>query len=208
MYHLLGFQPDDEVHDRLNRPHRLALGEPIYDLLGGKSLPEPTSPPSRIEGRPRLGAFTKMLRERGGRHITCDIGNPDEEAAWKFTGWSEPTGKGLSRHRKTSDSPVTIAFGGMFHKQFVYSHCVFRLANPRSLEGVTLSASGRAIPIPDELLKQSEQTLWQIPFPPGLSSSSTKFELTITAPNWPVTDFAIVGDPIRDLHLATINDVA
>ena len=205
MYHLLGFQPDDEVHDRLNRPHRLALGEPIYNLLGGKSLPEPTSSPTRIEGRPKLGAFTKMLRERGGRHITCNIGNLDEESTWKFTGWSEPTDKGLSRHRKTGDSPATIAFGGMFHTQFVYSHCVFRLAEPRSIEGVTLSANGRAIPIPDDLLKQGEQTLWQIPFPPGLSTSSSKFELTITAPNWPVTDFAVVGDPIRDLHLALLD---
>lgn len=208
MYHLLGFQPDDEVHDRLNRPHRLALGEPIYDLLGGKSLPETSAAPPKIEGRPRLGAFTRMLRERGGRHITCDIGNPDEEAAWKFTGWSEPTDKGLSRHRKTGDTPVTIAFGGMFHKQFVYSHCVFRLSEPRSLEGVTLSASGRAIPIPDDLLKQGGQTLWQIPFPAGLSSSSSKFELTITAPNWPVTDFAVVGDPIRDIHLKAIAQFA
>ena len=205
MYHLLGFQPDDEVHDRLNRPHRLALGEPIYDLLGGKSLPEPTSSPARIEGRPKLGAFTKMLRERGGRHITCDIGNLDEEAAWKFTGLSEPMGKGFERHRKTGDSPATIAFSGMFHTQFVYTHCVFRLAEPRSLEGVTLTAGDRAIPIPDDLLKQGEQTLWQIPFPPGLSTSSSKFELTITAPNWPVTDFAVVGDPIRDLHLALLD---
>ena len=205
IYHLLGFQPDDEVHDRLNRPHRLALGEPIYDLLGGKSLPEPTSPPTRIEGRPNLGAFTKMLRERGGRHITCDIGNVDEEKSWKLTGWSEPLGKGLSRHRKIGNAPATIAFGGMFHTHFDYSHSVFRLAEPRSLEGVTLAASGRAIPLPEGLIKQGEQTLWQIPFPAGLVASSSKFELTITAPDWPVTDFAVVGDHIRDLHLALLD---
>ena len=205
IYHLLGFQPDDEVYDRLNRPHRLALGEPIYDLLGGKSLPEPISPPTRIEGRPKLGAFTKMLRERGGRHITCDVGNPDEESAWKLTGWSEPIGKGLSRHRKIGDEPATIAFGGMFHTQFDYSHCVFRLAEPRSLEGVTLTAAGRAIPISNDLIKLGERPLWQIPFPAGLATSSAKFELTIAAPDWPVTDFAVVGDRIRDLHLAMLD---
>ncbi|MDA0284487.1 MAG: DUF1501 domain-containing protein [Planctomycetota bacterium] len=204
IYHLLGFQPEDEVHDRLNRPHRLALGEPIYDLLGGKSRPETAPSPARIEGRPKLGAFTKMLRERGGRHITCDIGNPDEEASWKFTGWSRPIGEGLARHRRTGESPAVIAFTGMFHTQFNYSHCVFRLAEPLSLDGLSLTAGGRAIPIPEDLLKQGEQTLWQIPFPAGLATSSSKFELTITAPSWPVTDFAVVGDPIRDLHLAQL----
>lgn len=205
IYHLLGFQPDDEVHDRLNRPHRLALGEPIYDLLGGKSQPTQTPAPPKIEGRPKLGVFTKMLRERGGRHIACDIGNLNEEKAWKLTGWSEPTGKGLSGHRKTGDSSATIAFNGMFHKQFDYSHCVFRLAEARSLEGVTLSVSDRAISIPEELLQQGEQSLWQIPLPPGLATSISKFELTITAPNWPLTDFAVVGDPIRDIHLDLLN---
>jgi len=205
MYHLLGFQPDDEVHDRLNRPHRLALGEPIYDLLGDKCRPAPKPKPAGIEGRPKLGAFTKMLRDRGGRHITCDIGNLDEEKAWKLTGWSEPAGEGLSRHRRTGDTPATIAFGGMFHKQFDYSHCVFRLAEPRSLEGVTLTASGRAIAIPAALIEQGERTLWQIPFPAGLATSTSKFELTIAAPDWPTTDFAVVGETIRDLHLARLN---
>ena len=93
----------------------------------------------------------------------------------------------------------------MFHTHFDYSHSVFRLAEPRSLEGVTLAASGRAIPLPEGLIKQGEQTLWQIPFPAGLVASSSKFELTITAPDWPVTDFAVVGDPIRDLHLALLD---
>ena len=204
IYHLLGFQPDDEVHDRLNRPHRLALGEPIYDLLGGKSHPEPLPSPARIEGRPKLGAFTKMLRERGGRHITCDIGNPDEEKEWKLTGWSEPIGAGSALHRVIEDAAATIAFNGMFHTQFEYSHCVFRLAEPRSLDSVSLTVSGRTIPIPEELLKQGEQTLWQIPFPPGLSTASSEFKLTISASGWPVTDIAIVGDPIRDLHLALV----
>ena len=204
MYHLLGYHPHDEVLDRLNRPHRLALGEPIYDLLGGKSLPDPSPAPTPVVGRPKLGAFTKMLRERGGRHITCDIGNPDEELAWKLTGWSEPIGESLSRNRSTGDAPAVITFGGMFYTHFDYSHCVFRLSEPRSLEGVSLTAAGRAIPIPEDLKKQGEQTLWQIPFPTGLATSSSKFALTITAPNWPVTDFAVVGDPIRDLHLAQL----
>lgn len=174
-------------------------------MLGGKSLPEASPTPPKIEGRPKLGAFTRMLRERGGRHIACDIGNPDEEKAWKLSGWSKPIGKGLARHRKVGDSPATITFSGMFHKQFDYSHCVFRLAEPRSLEGVALSISGRAISIPKELLEQGKQSLWQIPLPPGLATSISKFELTITAPNWRVTDFAVVGDPIRDLHLAMLD---
>lgn len=201
IYHLLGFEPHDEIHDRLNRPHRLALGEPVYDLLGGRSRPEPSAAPVRITNRPRLGAFTGMLRDRGGRHITCDLGNADEEVNWKLTGWSEPVGEGLARHRRTGETPASIVFGGLFHSQFDYSHCVFRLAEPRSVDGVQLSVAGRDIPIPAAFLDQGEKTLWQIPLPAGLAASLSKFDLTITAPDWPVTDFAVVGDPIRDLHL-------
>lgn len=208
IYHLLGFQPHDEVHDRLNRPHRLALGEPIYDLLGGKCSPEPVPPPARIASRPRLGAFTRMLRDHGGRHITCDIGNADEEKNWKLTGWSDPAGEGLSRHRRTGNAPATIAFNGLFHSQFDYSHCIFRLAELRSIEGVQLSIAGRSIPIPNTLLDQGDRSLWQIPLPAGLAKSLSKFELTITASDWPVTDFSVVGDPVRDLHLMRLEDYA
>ena len=80
-----------------------------------------------------------------------------------------------------------------------------QLGGHRSLAGVTLSVSGRAISIPKEFLEQGKQSLWQIPLPTGLATSISKFELTITAPNWPVTDFAVVGEPIRDLHLALLD---
>ncbi|MFP6764358.1 MAG: DUF1501 domain-containing protein, partial [Planctomycetaceae bacterium] len=101
LYHLLGFHPETEVHDRLNRPHRIALGEPIYDLLGGevKAAPGPDPPPLQ---RPMIGAFTRMLRERGNRHLACSLGSRHGEETWTLTGWSAPRGEGLAQHRLTT----------------------------------------------------------------------------------------------------------
>jgi len=33
IYTALGFDPESRIHDALNRPHSLALGEPIFDIL-------------------------------------------------------------------------------------------------------------------------------------------------------------------------------
>ena len=204
IYHLLGLHPETEVIDRLDRPHRIALGEPIYDILGGECRPELKPSPAEITGRPQLGKFTRMLRERGNRHLTCDLGNPDSETNWKLTGWAEPTGTGLDRHRSTGEAPVSIEYGGFFYTHFDYGYLVLRLAEPRSIKGIKLTLMGRPIPIPDSLMQSGEKTVWQVPFPPGMIGGTSKFDLKIEAENWPVTDIAVVGDEIRDLHLRTL----
>jgi len=201
MYHLLGFHPETEVLDRLNRPHRIALGEPIYDLLGGHVKATPSPAPAPLL-RPKIGAFTRMLRERGNRHLTCNLGSPHGEETWKLTGWSEPQGQGLEQHRITDASgPSQIVFTGFFYTHFDYSHIVLRLAAPGPLTDVALTISGTPLPVPDTLKPDEPRTVWQIPLPPGMVQSIKTFELAIRADRLPVTDFAIVGQKIRDLHL-------
>jgi uncharacterized protein (DUF1501 family) len=34
MFHLLGINHETEVYDTLNRPHPIAAGKPIYDVMG------------------------------------------------------------------------------------------------------------------------------------------------------------------------------
>ena len=204
MYHLLGFHPEAEVHDRLGRPHRVALGEPIYELLGGEVKAKPAADPVPIT-RPELGEFTRMLRERGNRHLTCNLGSKDGESTWELSGWSAPQGEGLNQHRLTKEpGPSILKFTGDFYTHFDYSHIVLRLAEPRPLTEVTISISGRSIPI-DETLKPAEpKSVWQFPLPAGLVQSIQTLELAIKADGLPVTDFAIVGDKIRDLHLSRL----
>ncbi len=203
IYHLLGYQPETRIYDRTSRPHHLALGEPIFDLLGGKCKVEPTADPPAISGRPRHGRFTAMLRERGGRFLACDFGNVDcGEIEWKLTGWSAPTGKNLERHRRTGTSAAKLQYTGHFYNLFDYGYMVFRLTEERTLENLSLSVNGKPVAIPKDLKQQPGRTLWQIPFPAGMIRSISSFELKIDAPDWPVTDFALIGDdPIRDLHL-------
>lgn len=206
VYHLLGMHPETEVIDRLGRPHRIALGEPIYDVLGGHSRAVDADPPAAIVQRPVVGRFERLLRERGNRHLVCDLGNPDSESQWELTGWSAPAGTGLARHRSTGEGAVSLKFGGFFYSHFDYGYLVIRTAVPQSLEGVQLTLSGRPLPIPDELRQQGPQTLWQIPFPPGMIKATSTFDLRIEAANWPVTDVAVVGDRIRDVHLRMLEN--
>ena len=145
-----------------------------------------------------------MLRERGNRHLTCDLGNPDSERDWGLTGWSEPVGAGVNRHRSTGKSVVSIEYSGFFYTHFDYGYLVLRLAEPRTISGVTLTLAGRRIPVADELQESGTRTVWQIPFPPGMVKATSKFNLKIEATDWPVTDIAVVGDEIRDLHLQTV----
>jgi hypothetical protein len=189
------------VYDRLGRPFPVALGEPIYKLLGGQSQPDPLPPPQPLPARPHIGPFHQLLRERGGRYLCCEIGNLDSEKEWKLTGWSDPAGGGLTRHRALGKQPATIQFTGRFHNHFDYSHLVLRVAKPQAIAGVKLSLNGREIPIPEELAADAPAALWQIPFPAGMIAATSTFQLQIEAPNWPVTDLALVGAPIRDLHL-------
>jgi hypothetical protein len=204
LYHLLGFHPETEVHDRLNRPHRIALGEPIYDLLGGevKAAPGPDPPPLQ---RPMIGAFTRMLRERGNRHLACSLGSRHGEETWTLTGWSAPRGEGLAQHRlTTAPGPSIIRFTGFFYTHFDYSHIVLRLAEACPLTDVVLTVSGKPLAVSDDLKPDRPGTIWQLPLPAGMVQSIKTFELAITSPRLPVTDFAIVGQKIRQLHLAEL----
>ena len=201
IYHLLGFHPETRVFDRNSRPHNIALGEPIYDILGGKCAVQPSSDPAPIVGRPKHGAFRKMLRERGHRFLHCSLGNSDNALDWKLSGWSDASGSSTERHRRTGDSAAQLTYTGKFYQHFNYTHVSFRLAEPRTVEGLALAVEGRTIPIPEEIAKQGEQSLWQIPLPPGFVPATKKFDLQITAPNWAVTDFAVLGKPLQPLHL-------
>jgi hypothetical protein len=204
MYHLLGFHPEAEVHDRLGRPHRVSLGEPIYELLGGEVKAKPTSDPVPVT-RPQLGEFTRMLRERGNRHLTCNLGSKDGESTWDLSGWSAPQGKGLAQHRLTTKpGPSILKFTGDFYTHFDYSHIVLRLAEPRPLTDVVLTVSGKPLPISEALKPAEPKQVWQFPLPAGMVQSIKTLELSIKAKDLPVTDFAIVGDRIRDLHLARL----
>jgi hypothetical protein len=206
LYHLLGFQPESPVYDRLNRPHQIALGEPIYELLEGRCQVERTPPPVEIN-RPAIGEFTRMLRQRGNRHLNCEFGSESGEKEWDLTNWQAPQGQGLNRYRRIaaatpeSTPAAGLKYKGMYYNHFDYSHCVFRLAEPATLEGVSLKVSGRDVAIPDELRKQPAQRVWQIRLPAGLAKSITQLSLSLIAPKWSVSDFAIVGSEIRDLHL-------
>lgn len=207
MYHLLGLHPETRVYDRTQRPHPIALGEPIFDLLGGKCRVKPASDPEPIIGRPKHGTFTRMLLDRGGRFLSCDLGNTDGgEVHWNLTGWAKPGGEGSQRNRSTGKTPVKLQYTEKFYNHFDYGYLVLRLAEARSLDGLTLSVNGKPLPLSDELQSQGEKTLWQIPFPAGLIRSISSFELTIDAADWALTDIALVGDePIRDLHLQRLN---
>lgn len=206
IYHLLGLEPETLIHDRQNRPYPVALGQPIAKLLGGLSRPSPGPVPKQRDRIPRIGPFTRLLMERGRRHLTVDLGNPDSEVNWGLAGWSDPAGSGLQRYRQIGDQPATIQYQRMFYNHFDYGWLVFRLAEPMSLQGVKLTSGAKAIPIPDSLFQNKPGTIWQIPFPPGLVASIKTFEVSLQAPGWKVTDIAVVGDPILDVHLKLLNE--
>ena len=207
IYHLLGLDHETLVHDRLGRPFPLALGNPIGKLLGGLSKPSPVpSPPARTRV-PRIGGFTRMFKERGNRYLTVDFSNPDSEQDWELTGWSEPAGEGLAGHRQLGDATAVIKYKRFFYSHFDYGWLVLRLAEPQSIRGLKLELGGTAIPIPDELSQAAPGTIWQIPFPQGLISATKTFELKIQAAGWKITDLAVTGEQIRELHLELVREV-
>jgi len=201
VYHLLGMEPDTLIHDRVNRPFPVALGEPIMELLGDKCSPEPVPSPVVRINPPEIGPFGRMLRERCRRFLDLDFGNPDSEQNWELTGWNDAVGEGLERHRKLGEKPVVLKDTGQFYGHFNFGFAVFRLASPKGLKRIQLSLNRKLLPVPEELANGEERKLWQIPFPAGVIQSASRFELSITAPDWQVTDFALVGDEILDLHL-------
>lgn len=200
-YRLLGVSPETKVHDRLNRPYPVALGEPIHKLLGGESRPEPKPAPQPRVDPPQVGPFRRMLRERGGRFLCCELGNPDGETEWKLDGWSKSAGDGLNRHRRIANDAASLRYTGIFISHLDYGYCAIRLAEPRPIDELALSVNGRSIPVPRDLQDAGPRSLWQIPLPDGLIKSSKSLELRIEAAGWPVTDIAVLGDRIRELHL-------
>jgi len=206
IYHLLGYDPHNTlVHDRTGRPYPLALGEPIQKLLGSESKPQPAPSPTRIDDGAEIGPFHRMLKERARRYLVCEMGNADSEKEWQLTGWTAAEGSGLKRHRGPGKKPATIKYLGHFYPHFNYGFLVFRLAEAATADGVQLSLAGRPIPIPDELAAGGAQSVWQIPFPASMISGTSTLEIAVNAPKWQIADMALVGDVIRDIHLARLD---
>ncbi|MEO1999052.1 MAG: DUF1501 domain-containing protein [Planctomycetaceae bacterium] len=79
MYHLLGFEPETPVHDRLGRPFPVALGQPIHRLLGNQSVPRATPGPAPLPVRVPAAPFKQMLINRGRRFVCCNLGTDSGE---------------------------------------------------------------------------------------------------------------------------------
>jgi len=205
IYHLLGLESETRVYDRLARPHAIALGEPIHKLLGNHCRPAADSRPTARLRAEEVGRFETMLRQRSNRHLSIEFGNADSERLWKLVGFDNPRGSGLERFRPLSGSPASITYRGQFYNHFDYTHVVLRLAEPRPAGEVKLVMAGRAIPVPDELAQAEPRRLWQLPIPGGIirsiATGPDKFVLELTAPDWKLTSFAVVGERIRDRHL-------
>jgi hypothetical protein len=205
IYHLLGFAPDTLIYDNVNRPYPVALGTPIFKMLGEECKPNLQPNPPQHVSPPQIGDFHRMLKERARRYICCEFGNLDGEKDWKLTGWSNPSGEEIDRNRVAGKTVSTIKYLGMFYGHFNYSHAVIRLAEPKMLDGVTFTVNATPIAIPQELLNSKAKIVWQIPFPQDFLKTAKSFEAKLFAPDWPVTSFALVGDAILDMHLAHYN---
>ena len=208
IYHLLGLEAETRVHDKLNRPWPIALGEPIDKLLGGGSRPVATKRPIPQRRVVEVGPFERMLRQRSNRHLSIECGNADSEKLWEIAGFSKPVGTGLDRYRQVDAKTANLKYLGVFYTHFDYTHIVLRLAESRSASELKLTLRGRSIPIPDELADAGPRRLWQVPIPQGDVAAipyplSKAFDLGITAPGWKLTGLAVVGEKIRRRHLET-----
>lgn len=204
MYHLLGIDPETMIYDRTERPFPVALGQPIAKLLGGAASPEPKPEPSARLTLAEFSPFGRMLRERGNRFLTVAMGLPESERRWELTGLGDPAGVDPNRYRPLGDAPARMRYLGFYYNHFDYGWLVIRLAEPQSLAGVKIAVGETPVPVSEDLLNGPPRTLWQIPFPPGLMGGLTALELRLTAPGWKPTDVAVVGDPVRELHLQMI----
>ena len=208
VYHLLGVDHDQLIHDRLGRPTPLSLGRPITKLLTGGALPAagPTVA-ARLECPP-VGPFTQMLRQRSNRFLSLDCGYPESERQWRLSGWGAPKTVGDQRYRQLNDQTAEVKYLGVFYTHFNYGYLVFRLAEAQSLTGIRLSLRGREIPIPSELSRAADR-ICQIPFPEGVIRqipypSQEAFHLDIHAPGWKITGMALVGNRIEPWHLESV----
>tara|TARA_B100000029_G_scaffold94314_1_gene84500 strand:- start:5121 stop:7022 length:1902 start_codon:yes stop_codon:yes gene_type:complete len=197
IYHLLGLEAETRVRDRLDRPHAIALGEPIHKLLGGHCRVPPTGdPPPRVHV-PTVGPFETMLRENGNRFLCLETGNPDNEKTWQI--------QGLSSDHRFTDQPATLTYKGIFWNHFDYTNIMIRWTEPSTLEGVTLSLSGKPVPIPENVVSAGPACTWQIPAPEGLVPSiptgAGKLSIALTAPGRQLAGLAVTGDPVREMVL-------
>jgi len=206
MYHLMGLEPETPIYDKTERPFPLALGQPIAKLLGGQARPEPRpDPPARVT-LTEFGPFGRMLRERGNRFLTVALGQPDSEKSWEVTGFSEPAGEGLARHRSLGETPGRAKFKGFYYNHFDYGWLVIRLATPAPLAGTRLQIGSTVLALPDSINGTRPGSVWQIPLPQGLMGSLSTLDISLTAPGWQVTDLAVVGDQIREEHLQMLEN--
>jgi hypothetical protein len=204
IYHLLGIEPETLIHDLQKRPFPVALGEPIYKLLGAQSPAIPAPPPQPRERIAAIGPFTRMLRERGNRFLCLECGIPDSEKNWQVGGSAAPAGPALQQFRALGTPPGEFKYLGHFYPHFDYEYLVLRLAEPQSLAGVKLTLGGQPLPIPEDLTTAPPRLIWQIPFPNGLILATKSLDLAIAAPGWKLRALALAGEEIRDLHLRTL----
>ncbi len=204
IYHLLGFQATTRVYDRIKRPSAIALGEPIHKLLGGHCPVDPAPDPPAITVE-RAGPFERMLRENSNRFLSVELGNSDSESDWTLTGLLPAVGQGLARTRLLGSKPATLTYRGIFWNHFDYTNLLLRLARPASLQGVSVSLSGRKLPIPETLSAADPARVWQIPIPtgivPAIPTGRNKLTLTMAGSDWPLAAVALTGDPVREATL-------
>ncbi|MBI3863386.1 MAG: DUF1501 domain-containing protein [Planctomycetia bacterium] len=201
IYHLLGIDLETLIHDRLNRPFPVSIGQPIAKLLGGLSRPEARPDPAPRLEADQVGAFVTMLRGRGGRFLAVNLGNAASEKQWTLTAMGAPRGDGINRHRPLGEVPATFKYGGVYFSHFDYGWVVLRLAEPRIITGLQIWFNGSEVPVPEALLSSGQRTLWQVPIPAEARHATPDLTLKIHAPGWPLCDVAVTGDEIRDVHL-------
>ena len=182
----------------------MALGQPIQRLLGNQATPPSIPAPPPLPVRIATAPFQQMLIHRGGRFVCCNFGSDAGEQEWKLTGWSQPNQKAGILFRETENDPALLKYSGHYYPHFDFSHIAFRLARPLTAKKLKLSLNGAPIPIKTTNTMASPRTVWQIELPLGMIKASKAFELAVGVKGWPLRDFALLGDPIRDLHLAQL----
>jgi hypothetical protein len=207
IYHLLGLDPETPIHDRQQRPHPIALGQPIERLLGGLSVPEPRPAPAPRVTVEEAAPFTRMLRERGRRFLSLDFGYTASERQWELHGFSQAAGQGLATHRVTG-AEAAVKYRGYFYTHFNYGWLVLRLAEAALPGRLRLQIAGLSLELPPELANAGPSALWQVPIPSGMLSQTPVFELQIAYPGLKLASLALLGDKLLSVHHERLEDFA
>ncbi len=200
IYHSLGIEAETRIYDRSGRPHHVALGDPIHEVLGGECKATPSPPPAAIPAKPQPSPLQRTMFEYAVRYLCGTLGQPDQKQEWTFSGFSDSGGAKNDRY-KTTGNVATLKYTGKFYNHFNYSHVIFRLAKPQAIAGVSLKVNGRAVPVPEDLAKAGNRQVWQVPFPAGLIRSLQNFEMTIEGTSWKLCDFALCGREVPERFL-------